>query len=179
MANKRIRKKRAKMSGKSRQYKPKNLFRSDMSIASTEVDPEKESKLVQTASRELSQLSYYFWFKDPIQLEDVTRDDIKYLASGKMLKSFQANIEPMLRVATKFADDATVKRHRQLVVGDYLEKHNIKSVRGLQRAINKLNKQVEEFKKELRASPRGRKMLKAGYEPSLFTLVYYLEKELK
>lgn len=178
MANKRIRKKRAKQSAKSSKFHPQNLFRSSMSIGSTEVSPFSESKLVQTANRELAQLSYYFWFKEPISLEDVTRDDIKYLASGKILKKFQANIEPMMRVATKFADDEKVKRHRQIVLGEYFNKHRISSVRGLYKAINNLDRQVEQFKKELRSTKKGRKMLAAGYEPSLFTLVYYEEREI-
>lgn len=175
MANKRIRKKRAKMSGKSSQYRPQNLFRSEMSIGSTEVDPFSESKLVQTANRELSQLSYYFWFKEPIQLEDVTRDDIKYLASGKMLKKFQANIEPMMHIANRLNNDKH-KRIQQMELADFLAKRRIKSVRGIDKAINELDRKVKDFKKQLRNSKQGRKMLKAGYEPSLFTLVYYGEK---
>lgn len=175
MANKRIRKKRAKMSGASQKYHPQNLFRSEISIKSTEVSPYTNSKLIQTAQQQLSQMSYFFWFKKPIELEDVTRDDIKYIASGKVLKEFQAKIEPMMRLDKAYKDQNRIKNRASIQLANYFNLRNPKSIREFTKAIRDLERQVKQIEKEYRKSPVLRKMLNKGETPDFWSVVRYGE----
>lgn len=175
MANKRIRKKRAKLSGTSRKYHPQNLFRSEISIKSTEVSPYSDNKLIQTAQQQLSQMSYFFWFKEPIELEDVTRDDIKYLASGKVLREFQAKIEPMMRIDKAYKDQQRIKNRASIQLANYFNSRNPKSVREFTKAIRDLERQAKKIEKEYRKSPVLRKMLNKGETPDFWSVVRYGE----
>ena len=179
MANKRIRKKRAKLSGASRKFHPQNLFRSEISIKSTEVSPYSDSELIQTAQQQLSQMSYFFWFKEPIELEDVTRDDIKYLASGKVLKEFQAKIEPMMRIDKVYKDQNRIANRAAIQLANYFSSRNPKSVREFTKAIRDLNRQAKQIEKQYRKSPILRKMLDKGKTPDFWTVVRYGEIELR
>lgn len=179
MPNKRIRKKQAKLSGASRKYHPQNLFRSEISIKSTEVSPYSESKLIQTAQQQLSQMSYFFWFKEPIEFEDVTRDDMKYLASGKVLKEFQAKIEPMMRVDKVYRDQQRIKNRASIQLANYFNSRNPKSVREFTKAIRDLERQAKQIEKQYRKSPILRRMLDKGETPDLWTVVRYGEIEIR
>lgn len=179
MANKRIRKKRAKLSGASRKFHPQNLFRSEISIKSTEVSPYSDSKLIQTAQQQLSQMSYFFWFKEPIELEDVTRDDIKYLASGKVLKEFQAKIEPMMRVDKIYKDQERIKNRASIQLANYFNSRNPKSVREFTKAIRDLKRQAKAIEKQYRKSPPLRRMLEKGETPDFWSVVRYGEIEIR
>ena len=179
MANKRIRKKHAKLSGASRKYRPQNLFRSEISIKSTEVSPYSDSKLIQTAQQQLSQMSYLFWFKEPIELEDVTRDDIKYLASGKVLKEFQAKIEPMMRIDKVYRDQQRIKNRASIQLANYFNSRNPKSVREFTKAVRDLERQAKQIEKQYRKSPVLRRMLDKGETPDFWTVVRYGEIEIR
>ena len=179
MANKRIRKKRAKLSGASRKFHPQNLFRSEISIKSTEVSPYSDSKLIQTAQQQLAQMSYFFWFKEPIELEDVTRDDIKYLASGKVLKEFKAKIEPMMRIDKAYKDQQRIKNRASIQLAKYFNSRNPKSVKEFTKAIRDLERQVKEIEKTYRKSPALRRMLDKGETPDFWTVVRYGEIEIR
>lgn len=179
MPNKRIRKKRAKMSGASQKYHPQNLFRSEISIKSTEVSPYTDSKLIQTAQQQLSQMSYFFWFKEPIELENVTRDDIKYLASGKVLKEFQAKIEPIMRIDKVYKDQSRIANRAAIQLANYFNSRNPKSVREFTKAIRDLDKQAKRIEKQYRKSPILRKMLNKGETPDFWTVVRYGEIDIR
>ena len=181
MANKRIRKKQAKMTGKASRFKPTNTFRSDISIKTTEVSPYSQGKLIQSAQRNLSQLSYYFWFKEPIQLENVTKDEVKYLASGKLNARFNQKIEKMMNVDKNFYNNAfyKVQRRGQQQLANYFRNRNVKSVNGFNKAISDLERQVKEVEESYRKSPILRKMIKQGKTPDFWSVVRYAEIEIK
>ena len=179
MANKRIRKKRAKLSGVSRKFHPQNLFRSEISIKSTEVSPYSDSKLIQTAQQQLAQMSYFFWFKEPIELEDVTRDDIKYLASGKVLKEFKAKIEPMMRIDKVYKDQQRIKNKASIQLANYFSSRNPKSVRQFTKAIRDLERQAKQIEKQYRKSPALIRMLNKGETPDFWSVVRYGEIEIR
>jgi hypothetical protein len=179
MANKRIRKKQAKLSGASQKFHPQNLFRSEISIKSTEVSPYSESKLIQTAQQQLAQMSYFFWFKEPIELEDVTRDDLKYLASGKVLKEFQDKIEPIMRVDKVYKDQQRIKNRASIQLANYFNTRNPKSVRQLTKAVRDLERQAKRIEKQYRKSPILRRMLNKGETPDFWTVVRYGEIEIR
>ena len=80
--NKRQRKKQAKKEAmKTGVYRPRNTFRSTMSIQTTLFNPNlpKNKKMISLAERNLNRLAFVITKPNIVNLQNLTEDDVKFL----------------------------------------------------------------------------------------------------
>ena len=174
--NKRQRKKQAKKQAmKTGVYRPRNTFRSSMSIKTTLFDPNhpKNERMIYLAERNLNRLAFVITKPNVVNLTNLTRDDVKYLQSPQFDSLVKQVQQHMTYDRTKYRDKERVDNINRYVFTKYFEGRDIKSTQGLSNAIRRLIKQLDKVTKE---SSKGRDKRRAN---SPFIIVYYNQMELR
>lgn len=173
MANKRQRKKNAKKILKSgKAYNPRNTFRSSMSIKSTLFDPNhpSNSKLVMLAESNLNRLSFMISKPGVVNLTNITKDDVKYMSGNQFLENVK-ELQQYFKYDHSFyrqEKHQKVENIIRTVMNQYFDGRGITSTRGLDKAIKRLLKQLDQT------------LLKYGNSKNNpFVIVYYSDLEMK
>ena len=174
--NKRQRKKQAKKQAiKTGVYRPRNTFRSSMSIKTTLFDPNhpKNERMIYLAERNLNWLALVITKPNVVNLTNLTRDDVKYLQSPQFDNLVKQVQQHMTYDRTKYRDKERVDNINRYVFTKYFEGRDIKSTQALSNAIRRLIKQLDKVTKEY---SKGRDKRRAN---SPFIIVYYNQMELR
>ena len=173
MPNKRIRKKQAKKLLKTRNaYIPNNTFRSSMSIQSTLFNPNDSQmrKVILTAESNLNRLSLIITKPNIVNLRNLTKDDVKYLASKRFF-----DIVHHLQEYTKYDRNYyRSSKHRKVeniirkVINEYYEARGITTTKALTNSIIRLNKQLDKIA-----------MKYGGGVANPFVIVFYEDLDLR
>ena len=174
--NKRQRKKQAKKQAlKTGVYRPRNTFRSSMSIQSTLFDPNdpKNERMIYLAERNLNRLAFVITKPNVVNLTNLTRDDVKYLQSPQF-DSLVIQVQQFMTYdRTKYRDKERIDNINRYVFTKYFEDRDIKSTQALSNAIRRLIKQLDKVTKQYE---KGRDKRRAN---SPFVIVYYNQMELR
>ena len=173
--NKRQRKKIARRKAqKYGVYRPRNTFRSTMSIQSTLFDPhdpKKNEKLVFLAERNLNRIAYVITKPDLVNLRNLSLDDVKYLQGAKFSNLVNELQEYFAYDRSYYKDPEAVDNATREVMTDYFYNHHIESTRALHKALIRLNKQLEAIVKKYGGGD--------GQYVNPFIIVKYLLLELR
>ena len=175
--NKRQRKKQARMQAKKQGYvyKPRNTFRSTMSIQSTlfDVNHPKNEKMVFLAERNLNRLAFVITKPNIVNLTNLTEDDVKFLQSPKFTKDID-NISNFFQYnRSHYRDPERVDNIVRNVMTKYFYYRGIESTQALDNAIKRLTRQLETISKSNTKSKDNRRF------NNPFVIVYYNQMELK
>ena len=174
--NKRQRKKQAKKQAlKTGVYRPRNTFRSSMSIQTTLFDPNdpKNERMIYLAERNLNRLAFVITKPNVVNLTNLTRDDVKYLQSNQFDSLVKQVQQFMTYDRTKYRDRERIDNINRYVFTKYFEDRDIKSTQALSNAIRRLIKQLDKVTKQYE---KGRDKRRAN---SPFVIVYYNQMELR
>ena len=174
--NKRQRKKLAKKRAlKTGVYKPRNTFRSTMSIKSTLFDPHhpKNEKMVYLAERNLNRLAFIITKPNVVNLTNLTEDDVKYLQKPQFEELVNQVQQYMIYDRSRYKDPERVDNINRYVFTKYFEGRNIQSTQGLTNAIRRLVKQLEKVSKKYSKGNDARAL------SNPFVIVYYEDLELR
>ena len=174
--NKRQRKKQAKKQAlKTGVYRPRNTFRSSMSIQTTLFDPNnpKNERMVYLAERNLNRLAFIITKPNVVNLTNLTRDDVKYLQSNQFDSLVKQVQQHMTYDRTKYRDKERIDNINRYVFTKYFEDRDIKSTQALSNAIRRLIKQLDKVTKEYNKGKDKRRF------NSPFIIVYYNQMELR
>ena len=174
--NKRQRKKQAKKQAiKTGVYRPRNTFRSSMSIKTTLFDPNnpKYERMIYLAERNLNRLAFVITKPNVVNLTNLTRDDVKYLQSPQFDSLVKQVQQHMTYDRTKYRDKERVDNINRYVFTKYFEGRDIRSTQGLSNAIRRLIKQLDKVTKQYE---KGKDKRRAN---SPFVIVYYNHMELR
>ena len=174
--NKRQRKKQAKKQAlKTGVYRPRNTFRSSMSIKTTLFDPNHPTneRMIYLAERNLNRLAFVITKPNVVNLTNLTEDDVKYLQSPQFDNLVKQVQEFMTYDRTKYRDKERIDNINRYVFTKYFEGRDIKSTQGLSNAIRRLIKQLDKVTKEYE---KGTDKRRAN---SPFVIVYYNQMELR
>ena len=174
--NKRQRKKQAKKQAlKTGVYRPRNTFRSSMSIKTTLFDPNHPTneRMIYLAERNLNRLAFVITKPNVVNLTNLTRDDVKYLQSNQFDNLVKQVQQYMTYDRTKYRDKERIDNINRYVFTKYFEDRDIKSTQGLSNAIRRLIKQLDKVTKEYE---KGRDKRRFN---SPFVIVYYNQMELR
>ena len=174
--NKRQRKKQAKKQAlKTGVYRPRNTFRSSMSIKTTLFDPNdpKNERMIYLAERNLNRLAFVITKPNVVNLTNLNRDDVKYLQSPQFDSLVKQVQQHMTYDRTKYRDKERVDNINRYVFTKYFEGRDIRSTQGLSNAIRRLIKQLDKVTKQYE---KGRDKRRAN---SPFVIVYYSQMELR
>ena len=174
--NKRQRKKQAKKQAlKTGVYRPRNTFRSSMSIQTTLFDPNnpKNERMIYLAERNLNRLAFVITKPNVVNLTNLTRDDVKYLQSPQFDNLVKQVQQFMTYDRTKYRDKERIDNINRYVFTKYFEDRDIKSTQALSNAIRRLIKQLDKVTKQYE---KGRDKRRAN---SPFVIVYYSQMELR
>ena len=174
--NKRQRKKQAKKQAlKTGVYRPRNTFRSSMSIKTTLFDPNHPTneRMIYLAERNLNRLAFVITKPNVVNLTNLTRDDVKYLQSNQFDSLVKQVQQFMTYDRTKYRDRERIDNINRYVFTKYFEDRDIKSTQALSNAIRRLIKQLDKVTKEYE---KGRDKRRAN---SPFVIVYYNQMELR
>ena len=174
--NKRQRKKQAKKQAlKTGVYRPRNTFRSSMSIQTTLFDPNhpKNERMVYLAERNLNRLAFVITKPNVVNLTNLTEDDVKYLQSNQFDNLVKEVQQFMTYDRTKYRDRERIDNINRYVFTKYFEDRDIKSTQGLSNAIRRLIKQLDKVSKQYEKGKDKRRF------NSPFVIVYYNQMELR
>ena len=174
--NKRQRKKQAKKQAmKTGVYRPRNTFRSSMSIKTTLFNPNlpENERMIYLAERNLNRLAFVITKPNVVNLTNLTRDDVKYLQSPQFDSLVKQVQQHMTYDRTKYRDKERVDNINRYVFTKYFKDRDIRSTQGLSNAIRRLIKQLDKVTKEYE---KGRDKRRAN---SPFVIVYYNQMELR
>ena len=174
--NKRQRKKQAKKQAmKTGVYRPRNTFRSSMSIKTTLFNPNlpENERMIYLAERNLNRLAFVITKPNVVNLTNLTRDDVKYLQSPQFDSLVKQVQQHMTYDRTKYRDKERIDNINRYVFTKYFKDRDIKSTQGLSNAIRRLIKQLDKVTKEYE---KGRDKRRAN---SPFVIVYYNQMELR
>ena len=174
--NKRQRKKQAKKQAlKTGVYRPRNTFRSSMSIKTTLFDPNhpKNERMIYLAERNLNRLAFVITKPNVVNLTNLTEDDVKYLQSNQFDNLVKQVQQFMTYDRTKYRDKERIDNINRYVFTKYFEDRDIRSTQGLSNAIRRLIKQLDKVTKQYEKGKDKRR----GNSP--FVIVYYSQMELR
>ena len=174
--NKRQRKKQAKKQAlKTGVYRPRNTFRSTMSIQSTLFNPNlpKNEKMISLAERNLNRLAFVITKPNIVNLQNLTEDDVKFLQSTQFTQVVSQVLEFMIYDRNHYRDPNRVDNIVRKVMTKYFYKRNITSTRALYNAINRLIRQLEAITKKYSKGKDRRRF------NNPFVIVYYNNMELR
>lgn len=174
--NKRQRKKQAKKQAlKTGVYRPRNTFRSTMSIQSTLFDPNlpKNEKMISLAERNLNRLAFVITKPGIVNLQNLTEDDVKFLQSPQFVQVVSQVLEYMIYDRNHYRDPNRVDNIVRKVMTKYFYKRNISSTRALYNAIKRLIRQLEAITKKYSKGKDKRRF------NNPFVIVYYSQMELR
>ena len=174
--NKRQRKKQAKKQAlKTGVYRPRNTFRSSMSIKTTLFDPNHPTneRMVYLAERNLNRLAFVITKPNVVNLTNLTEDDVKYLQSPQFDNLVKQVQQFMTYDRTKYRDKERIDNINRYVFTKYFEQRDIKSTQALSNAIRRLIKQLDKLSKQYNKGTDKRRL------NSPFVIVYYNQMELR
>ena len=174
--NKRQRKKQAKKQAmKTGVYRPRNTFRSSMSIKTTLFNPNlpENERMIYLAERNLNRLAFVITKPNVVNLTNLTRDDVKYLQSNQFDSLVKQVQQFMTYDRTKYRDKERIDNINRYVFTKYFEGRDIKSTQALSNAIRRLIKQLDKVTKEYNKGTDKRRF------NSPFIIVYYNQMELR
>ena len=174
--NKRQRKKQAKKQAlKTGVYRPRNTFRSTMSIQSTLFDPNipKNEKMISLAERNLNRLAFVITKPNIVNLQNLTEDDVKFLQNPQFTQLVSQVLEFMIYDRNHYRDPNRVDNIVRKVMTKYFYKRNISSTRALYNAIKRLIRQLEAITKKYSKGKDRRRF------NNPFVIVYYNNMELR
>ena len=174
--NKRQRKKQAKNQAlKTGVYRPRNTFRSTMSIQTTLFNPNlpKNEKMISLAERNLNRLAFVITKPNIVNLQNLTEDDVKFLQSTQFTQVVSQVLEFMIYDRNHYRDPNRVDNIVRKVMTKYFYKRNITSTRALYNAIKRLIRQLEAITKKYSKGKDRRRF------NNPFVIVYYNNMELR
>ena len=174
--NKRQRKKQAKKQAmKTGVYRPRNTFRSSMSIKTTLFNPNlpENERMIYLAERNLNRLAFVITKPNVVNLTNLTRDDVKYLQSPQFDSLVKQVQQHMTYDRTKYRDKERIDNINRYVFTKYFKDRDIKSTQALSNAIRRLIKQLDKVTKQYE---KGKDKRRAN---SPFIIVYYNQMELR
>ena len=174
--NKRQRKKQAKKQAmKTGVYRPRNTFRSTMSIQSTLFDPNlpKNQKMISLAERNLNRLAFVITKPNIVNLTNLTEDDVKFLQNPQFTQLVSQVLEYTIYDRNHYKDPNRVDNIVRKVMTKYFYKRNISSTRALYNAIKRLLRQLEAITKKYSKGKDRRRF------NNPFVIVYYSQMELR
>ena len=174
--NKRQRKKQAKKQAlKTGVYRPRNTFRSSMSIQTTLFDPNnpKNERMVYLAERNLNRLAFIITKPNVVNLTNLTEDDVKYLQSPQFDNLVKQVQQFMTYDRRKYRDKERIDNINRYVFTKYFKDRDIRSTQGLSNAIRRLIKQLDKLSKQYNKGTDKRRF------NSPFVIVYYNQMELR
>lgn len=174
--NKRQRKKQAKKQAlKTGVYRPRNTFRSTMSIQTTLFNPNlpKNEKMISLAERNLNRLAFVITKPNIVNLTNLTEDDVKFLQNPQFTQLVSQVLEYMIYDRNHYRDPNRVDNIVRKVMTKYFYKRNISSTRSLYNAIKRLIRQLEAVTKKYSKGKDKRRF------NNPFVIVYYSQMELR
>ena len=175
--NKRQRKKQAKKQAiKTGVYRPRNTFRSTMSIQTTLFNPNipKNKKMISLAERNLNRLAFVITKPGIVNLQNLTEDDVKFLQGAKFTHDIENIIQYFEYNRDHYRDPKRIDNIVRKVMTKYFYNRNITSTRALDNALRRLTKQLEDItRKHSRKSKDSRRF------NNPFVIVYYNQMELR
>lgn len=174
--NKRQRKKQAKKQAiKTGVYRPRNTFRSTMSIQTTLFNPNlpKNEKMISLAERNLNRLAFVITKPNIVNLTNLTEDDVKFLQNPQFTQLVSQVLEYMIYDRNHYRDPNRVDNIVRKVMTKYFYKRNISSTRALYNAIKRLIRQLEAITKKYSKGKDRRRF------NNPFVIVYYNNMELR
>lgn len=174
--NKRQRKKQAKKQAmKTGVYRPRNTFRSTMSIQTTLFNPNlpKNEKMISLAERNLNRLAFVITKPNIVNLTNLTEDDVKFLQNTQFTQLVSQVLEYMIYDRNHYRDPNRVDNIVRKVMTKYFYKRNISSTRALYNAIKRLIRQLEAITKKYSKGKDRRRF------NNPFVIVYYSQMELR
>lgn len=175
--NKRQRKKQARHQAKKQGYvyKPRNTFRSTMSIQSTlfDVNHPKNEKMVYLAERNLNRLAFVITKPGIVNLTNLTEDDVKFLQSPKFSQDIDNIYHYFEYDRSHYKDPEVVDNIVRKVMTKYFYYRGVQSTQALDNAIKRLTKQMEQITKVNSKCKDNRRF------NNPFVIVYYSEMELR
>ena len=174
--NKRQRKKQAKKHAlKTGVYRPRNTFRSTMSIQTTLFNPNlpKNEKMISLAERNLNRLAFVITKPNIVNLQNLTEDDVKFLQNPQFTQLVSQVLEFMIYDRNHYKDPNRVDNIVRKVMTKYFYKRNITSTRALYNAIKRLIRQLEAVTKKYSKGKDKR------HFNNPFVIVYYSQMELR
>ena len=174
--NKRQRKKQAKKQAlKTGVYRPRNTFRSTMSIQSTLFNPNlpKNQKMISLAERNLNRLAFVITKPNIVNLQNLTEDDVKFLQNSQFTQLVSQVLEYTIYDRNHYKDPNRVDNIVRKVMTKYFYKRNISSTRALYNAIKRLLRQLEAITKKYSKGKDRRRF------NNPFVIVYYSQMELR
>lgn len=174
--NKRQRKKQAKKQAlKTGVYRPRNTFRSTMSIQSTLFDPNlpKNAKMISLAERNLNRLAFVITKPNIVNLQNLTEDDVKFLQNPQFTQLVSQVLEYMIYDRKHYNDPNRVDNIVRKVMIDYFNYRGITSTRALYNALNRLIRQLEAVTHKYSKGKDKRRF------NNPFVIVYYNQMELR
>lgn len=175
--NKRQRKKQAKKQAlKTGVYRPRNTFRSTMSIQTTLFNPNlpKNEKMISLAERNLNRLAFVITKPNIVNLQNLTEDDVKFLQNPQFTQLVSQVLEYMIYDRNHYRDPNRVDNIVRKVMTKYFYKRNISSTRALYNAIKRLTKQLDAITRRYARKARDRRRFN-----NPFVIVYYNQMELR
>ena len=175
--NKRQRKKQAKKQAlKTGVYRPRNTFRSTMSIQSTLFDPNlpKNEKMISLAERNLNRLAFVITKPGIVNLQNLTEDDVKFLQNPQFTQLVSQVLEYMIYDRKHYNDPNRVDNIVRKVMTKYFYKRNITSTRALDNALNRLTRQLDDITRKHAKKSKDRRRFN-----NPFVIVYYNQMELR
>lgn len=174
--NKRQRKKQAKKQAlKTGVYRPRNTFRSTMSIQTTLFNPNlpKNEKMISLAERNLNRLAFVITKPNIVNLTNLTEDDVKFLQNPQFTQLVSQVLEYMIYDRNHYRDPNRVDNIVRKVMTKYFYKRNISSTRALYNALNRLIRQLEAITKKYSKGKDRRRF------NNPFVIVYYSNMQLR
>src|SRR5574344_527039 len=175
--NKRQRKKQAKKQAlKTGVYRPRNTFRSTMSIQSTLFDPNlpKNEKMISLAERNLNRLAFVITKPNIVNLQNLTEDDVKFLQGAKFTHDVENILQYFEYNRDNYKDSNRVDNIVRKVMNKYFYNRNITSTRALDNALIRLTKQLEDITRKHSRKSKDRRRFN-----NPFVIVYYNQMELR
>ena len=144
--NRRQRKKIARQKArKTGIYRPKNTFRSTMSIQSTlfDINERENEKILYLAERNLNRLAFVITKPGIVNLRNLTLDDVKYLQGSKFTHDIDNIYQYFEYNRDHYKDPERVDNIVREVMTNYFYYRGVSSTRALDNAIKRLTKQLE------------------------------------
>ena len=174
--NKRQRKKQAKKQAmKTGVYRPRNTFRSTMSIQTTLFNPNlpKNKKMISLAERNLNRLAFVITKPNIVNLQNLTEDDVKFLQGAKFTHDVENILQYFEYNRDHYKDPNRVDNIVRKVMTKYFYNRNITSTRALDNALRRLTRQLEAVTKKYSKGKDKRRF------NNPFVIVYYNQMELR
>ena len=174
--NKRQRKKQARLKAqKNGVYRPRNTFRSSMSIQSTlfDINNPKNEKMLFLAERNLSRLAFVITKPNIVNLTNLTEDDVKFLQSAKFSQDIENIYQYFEYDRSRYKDPDRIDNITREVMTDYFYYRGITTTRALDNAIRRLTKQLDKITKKYSKGKDARRFLNP------FVIVKYKNLKLR